>query len=344
MCHRSRSFLIHGDRLPDLARSRAAGGGRGEYSPAVMQPTRICLALLALAGFACTKQSPDTATPATPSVADASPAADTDAEAPADPWVLALEGAHRSDENKARDQYRHPKETLQFFGVTPSSKVVELAPGGGWYTEVLAPLVRDEGKLTITIADPAGTEAYYGTRQAKAFLEKQKTEAEVYGKVETRVVDYAIETGDDGKVKSIKINAMDLGPAGSADVVLTFRSSHGWYNREALATVYKAAFDVLAPGGVFGVVQHRAAEGGDPSETSKKGYLPEATIIEAAKAAGFELAEKSEINANPKDTKDYEGGVWTLPPGLRLGDTDKDKYMAIGESDRMTLKFVKPGA
>ena len=307
-----------------------------------MQRTRISFALLALfAAASCTKQQPDSATPETP----AAPVADTpteDTTETADPWTVALEGDHRSAENKARDQYRHPKETLQFFGVTPSSKVVELAPGGGWYTEILAPLLHDEGKLVLSVSSPDGPESYYGTKQTQAFVEKKSSQSDVYGNIELAFVDSTIETDDAGKVKNIKVNAVDLGPEGSADVVLTFRSSHGWYNREALAMTYKAAFDVLKSGGVFGVVQHRAAEGSDPSETAKNGYLPEATIIEAATAAGFELAEKSEINANPKDTKDYEGGVWTLPPSLRKGDVDRDKYLAIGESDRMTLKFVKP--
>ncbi len=316
-----------------------------------MQTTRVSFGLASMllmmcTAAACTKNSADTATPQAPapdtSVADVS--APDDAPAATDAWTAALEGAHRSDENKARDQYRHPQETLQFFGITPASKVVELAPGGGWYTEVLAPLLRDEGLLTLSVADPAGPEAYYGVRQTKALQERKQNEADVFGKIEMVYVDHAIELDDDGKVKSIKINAMPLGPAGSADVVLTFRSSHGLYNREALDLTYKAAFDVLRPGGVFGVVQHRAAEGADPSQTAKNGYLPEATVIEAAKKAGFELAEKSEINANPKDTRDYEKGVWTLPPVLTEKDKDRDKYLAIGESDRMTLKFVKPGA
>ncbi len=302
------------------------------------------LFLITSAAAACTKNSSDTATPAAP-VSDApAPEASTPQDAPAasDPWTVALEGAHRSDENKARDQYRHPKETLQFFGITPSSKVVELAPGGGWYTEVLAPLLRDEGMLTVSVADPAGPDAYYGTRQTQALIERKEKEADVFGKLEMVYVDNTIALGEDGKVESITINAMPLGPEGSADVVLTFRSSHGLYNREALDLVYQAAFDVLRPGGVFGVVQHRAAEGADPTQTAKDGYLPEATVIAAAKKAGFELAETSEINANPKDTKDYEKGVWTLPPGYTEGDKDREKYAAIGESDRMTIKFVKP--
>ncbi|MCR9165909.1 MAG: class I SAM-dependent methyltransferase [Nannocystaceae bacterium] len=310
-----------------------------------MQRMRISFALLALSLSACTKQAPDTATPATPATPEQpGTEATVDAEAPSDVWAVALEGSHRSDENKARDQFRHPKETLQFFGVTPSSNVVELAPGGGWYTEILAPLLHEQGKLTLSVSSPEGPQSYYGTRQTQAFIEKKSAQPDVYGNIELAITDSTIETGEDGKVKSIKVNAMDLGPAGSADVVLTFRSSHGWYRREALDLAYKAAFDVLKPGGVFGVVQHRAAEGADPSQSAKAGYMPEATIIAAAKAAGFELGESSEINANPKDTKDYEGGVWTLPPSLSKGETDRDKYLAIGESDRMTLKFVKPGA
>ena len=313
-----------------------------------MQPTRVLfgLALLTMtAAGACDKQSPDTAMPVTPDTPAPAATEVADEAAPAvDLWAAALEGAHRSDENKARDQYRHPKQTLQFFGITPTSKVVELAPGGGWYTEVLAPLLNAEGQLTVSIADPAGPESYYGTRQAKAMLERQKAEPDQFGNMKALYVDSAIVLGDEGEVKSSKINAIDLGAAGSADAVLTFRSSHGLYNREAIDLVYKAAFDVLRPGGVFGVVQHRAAQGADPSVTSKMGYLPEATVIDAAKKAGFELAEKSEINANPKDTKDYPKGVWTLPPSLTEKDKDREKYVAIGESDRMTLKFVKPGA
>jgi len=293
---------------------------------------------------ACDKQTPDTAEPATPAPAPAEAAPADETTEAVDPWTVALEGDHRSAENKARDEHRHPQETLKFFGVTPSSTVVELAPGGGWYSEILAPLVREEGRLILSVSSPEGPQSYYGTRQTQAFVEKKSSEADVYGNIELAYTDATIETDDEGKVESIKVNAMPLGAAGSADVVLTFRSSHGWYNREALGVAYQAAFDVLRPGGVFGVVQHRAAEGADPSESAKMGYLPEATVIEAAEAAGFELAEKSEINANPEDTKDYDNGVWTLPPVLRNGETDKEKYVAIGESDRMTLKFVKPGA
>lgn len=332
----------------ERSRSLRCERREGQVPSGAMQTTRVLfgLALMTMtAAVACDKQSTDTAVPATPET-PAAPATEVAEEAApqADVWAAALEGSHRSDENKGRDKYRNPKETLQFFGVTPSSKVVELAPGGGWYTEVLGPLLNADGQLTVSVADPAGPEAYYGTRQAKAMLEWKTAKPELYGNMLALYVDNAIVIGDDDKVKDIKINAMDLGTAGSTDVVLTFRSSHGLYNREATDLVYKAAFDVLRPGGVFGVVQHRAAEGADPSVTAKMGYLPEATVIAAATKAGFELAEKSEINANPKDTKDYAKGVWTLPPSLTEKDKDREKYMAIGESDRMTLKFVKPGA
>lgn len=313
-----------------------------------MQLTRVLfgLALMTMtAAVACDKQSTDTAVPAT-SDTPATPAAEAaeDSAPKVDVWAAALEGSHRSADNKARDQYRRPKETLQFFGVTPSSKVVELGAGGGWYTEVLGPLLNADGQLTVSIADPAGPEEYYATRMAKEMLDWRTSDAERFGNMLAGYVDHAIVIDDNGKVKDIKINAMDVGAAGSADAVLAMRISHSLYNREAIDLVYKAAFDVLRPGGVFGVVQHRAAEGADPSATSKMGYLPEATVIAAAKKAGFELAEKSEINANAKDTKDYAKGVWTLPPSLTEKDKDREKYMAIGESDRMTLKFVKPGA
>ncbi len=253
-----------------------------------------------------------------------------------------LAGTHRSADNRARDGERHPAETLAFFGVQPDDKVVELWPGGGWYTEILAPYVKDAGELVVTVYDPAGPEAYYGTGQAKTMLERFEKEADIFGKVAHVVVPQTVEIDDAGKVGKIELQPFSLGEPGSADVVLTFRNSHGWFNRGADAMVYGAVFEVLKPGGVFGVVQHRADDGADPAESGKKGYLPEATVIAAAEAAGFELADKSEINANPKDTKDYPDGVWTLPPSLTKGDVDRDKYIAIGESDRMTLKFVKP--
>jgi predicted methyltransferase len=138
--------------------------------------------------------------------------------------------------------------------------------------------------------------------------------------------------------------AIDLGPDGSADLVLTFRNTHGWVRDGVAESVFGAAFRVLKPGGILGVTQHRAREGADPVESAKTGYVPEAHVVALAEAAGFELEERSEINANAKDTKDYPEGVWTLPPTLRLGEQDRERYLAIGESDRMTLRFRKPTA
>ncbi len=254
-----------------------------------------------------------------------------------------LAGTHRSDANRARDEYRHPAETLEFFGVTPQSTVVELWPGGGWYTEILAPLLRDEGKLIVTGYDPKGEPSYYGTKQAIAMDEKIQNQAEIFGKVAVAVVGVDIELGKKGKIKKTTLREdWTLAAENSVDVVLTFRNSHGWFNNGQESLIYGKAFAALKPGGVFGVVQHRAAEGADPKKTAENGYLPEAAVIASAEAAGFKLAEKSEVNANPNDTKDYEKGVWTLPPRLALGDKDKDRYVGIGESDRMTLKFVKP--
>ncbi len=295
---------------------------------------------LLLGGLACTPTKSDTAVP--DSKGDPTPPAAA-APTPAD-FAAVLAAPHRTAENKSRDASRHPAETLAFFGVTPSSKVVELWPGGGWYTEILGPYVREKGALTVTIFDPAGPEAYYGTGQAKKMLERIAAEKAILGDVKTVIVPQKVELGPDGKVAKTTLQPFELGPEGSADVVLTFRNSHGWYRNDAIELVYGAAFRVLAPGGTFGVEQHRAAEGADPNVTAEKGYLPEETVIAAAKAVGFELVERSEINANPKDTRDHPNGVWSLPPSLDGGEVDKAKYEAIGESDRMTLKFRKPGA
>ncbi len=296
---------------------------------------------------ACDKQSVDA--PSTDPSAAADPArpvpedeADADASPEEDRLAALLAMEHRSPENKARDVWRHPAETLSFFGVRPDSTVVELWPGGGWYTEILAPYLAEQGRLIVTIFDPQGPEAYYGTGQAKKMLERIETQPDVFGKVETVTVPQKVKIGKDGKVQSTTLEPFELAPEGTVDVVLTFRNSHGWYNNDVQELVYGAAFKALKPGGVFGVVQHRADEGADPKESAKKGYLPEAEVIAAAKAVGFELAEKSEINANPNDTKDHPDGVWSLPPSLRGAEDQRAKYEAIGESDRMTLKFVKP--
>jgi predicted methyltransferase len=301
--------------------------------------TRSVVTLAILYTVACGPSRNDTAVP---EAAPASKVEEPSTVAKAEDFAEVLAMPHRTAENKSRDASRHPAETLAFFGVRPDSKVVELWPGGGWYTEVLGPFVRERGKLTVTIFDPNGPEAYYGTGQAKKMLERIAAEKAVLGDIQTVVVPQKVELDDKGQVTKTTLEPFELGPEGSADVVLTFRNSHGWYRNDAIELVYGAAFRVLAPGGIFGVEQHRAPEGADPNATAEKGYLPEATVIAAAQAVGFELVEKSEINANPKDTHDHPHGVWSLPPSLEGGEVDRAKYEAIGESDRMTLKFRKP--
>jgi predicted methyltransferase len=238
----------------------------------------------------------------------------------------ALTGAHRSPGHLERDGQRHPLETLEFLGLLPTQTVLEYGPGEGWYTELLAPALANRGKLKVTMTDPNGPKTerstLYGQR-TKLFLERLP---EAYGKVEAIVIDP---------------KAPNLGPDASVDLVLLFRGAHGLNNNQNLPLFLAEFRRVLKPGGRLGVEQHRAPPGANPDESSKKGYLPEAWLIEQIEAAGFKLQAKSEINANPKDTKDHPEGVWTLPPTLRLGETDKAKYLAIGESDRMTLRFVK---
>lgn len=236
----------------------------------------------------------------------------------------AIAGAHRSPEDRARDADRHPAETLAFFGLEPSMKVVEMGPGAGWYTDILAPVVHDEGQLTVAISDPAQSE--YSQRLLAHFGEHPA----VFDRVEQVIFDPAANGS--------------LGPDGTADMVLTFRSTHGWINNEQAQAVYAAMFRVLRPGGVLGVVQHRAADDADPAASAETGYVPEPFVVELATNAGFVLEESSPINRNARDDHDHPEGVWTLPPNLRLGDQDRAQYEAIGESDRMTLRFRKPTA
>ena len=241
----------------------------------------------------------------------------------------AMAGTHRAPGAAARDKYRHPLETLELFGFKPTMTVLDIGPGEGWYTELLAPALAKKGKYVATNNDPNGPpdkrSTFYGQR-FKAFLDKAP---ELYGKVETIVVD--------GK-------SPKLGADNSTDIVLIMRGVHGMANGGTFGAWLAEIHRTLKPGGVLGIEEHRAKPDADVKESAKQGYVPEKWVIEQAEAAGFKLATKSEINANPKDTKDYPEGVWSLPPTLREKDKDKDKYMAIGESDRMTLKFVKVAA
>ena len=232
-----------------------------------------------------------------------------------------MAGPQRSDTNRARDVYRHPKETLAFFGVKPESTVIEIWPGGGWYTEILSPLQREKGKYIA--AFPAQS-----VKGLQTFKDKLAKYPDLYDK--TVIMPLGIP------------DKWNIRPEGGADVVLTFRNVHNWINDNLTDKFMVAFFEALKPGGVLGIVEHRAKPGTTPKESDATGYVAEAWIIERAQAAGFKLDARSEINANPNDTKDYAKGVWTLPPALTLGETDKAKYQAIGESDRMTLRFVKP--
>jgi predicted methyltransferase len=264
----------------------------------------------------------------------AHPSTSTSAIAPGDTdglLKMSLAGAQRTSEERARDGYRHPRETLEFFGLQPNMKVIELSAGGGWFTAVLAPVLRDRGSLLSTTGNPNGPPDSEGTKSTKALLERIAKDPSDLGKVQTTFIDW-------------KQPNPSLGPDGSADMVLTFRNLHGWVRDSLFESVLASSFRVLKSGGVLGIEEHRAKDGtpADPKTVGDSGYTPEAFVIDQALKAGFVLAGKSEINANPKDTKDYAKGVWTLPPNLTLGDVDKDKYTAIGESDRMTLKFKKP--
>ena len=253
----------------------------------------------------------------------------------ADPAQAALqalaEGEHRSAAHKARNQYRHPVETLTWFGLRPDMTVVEIWPGSaGWYLEILAPFLKDQG--TYYAAGPdADSSVDYVQRSVKALGDKLAANAELYGGVTT--TELAPPAG-----KTL------IAPEGSADMVLTFRNVHNWMSGGYAADVFAAMYTALKPGGILGLVEHRGNPEVAQDPKAASGYVNEDYTIELAQAAGFTLLERSDVNANPNDTKDYEGGVCTLPPVLRLKDVDRDTYLAIGESDRMTLKFVKPQA
>lgn len=245
--------------------------------------------------------------------------ADHAAHQAADPIAAAVAAPSRTPANVARDKYRHPAETLAFFGVTPTQTVVEYSPSGGWYSEILAPLLRDKGRFYALQPSGRYLDGY------KTFLAAKPT---VYDKV-TLVA---------------HPDAAGTIPAGSVDTVLTFRNVHNMVMAGNEAATFKAFFAMLKPGGTLGVVDHRLPEDRDSALEKSSGYLKVSTIKRIAQEAGFEFVEASEVNANPKDTADWAKGVWTLPPGLSQKEVDRDKYLAIGESDRMTLKFRKPAA
>lgn len=244
-----------------------------------------------------------------------------------DPLRAAVDSDYRSAAFSERDGFRHPYETLSFFGVEPGMTVVEIWPAGGWYTEILAPYLKDMG-VYYAAHFSADADADYFRKSLEGFKEKIAADPKLYGGVKR------VEFAPDKGLLSV--------PAGSVDRVLTFRNVHNWLRNDAEQTAFELFFEVLKPGGMLGVVEHRGMPGIDREAMLATGYMNEDKVIALATAAGFVLDERSEINANPRDSKDYAHGVWTLPPSLRLGDQDRDKYLDIGESDRMTLRFIKP--
>ena len=238
------------------------------------------------------------------------------------PLRIAAAAPTRTAANVARDRYRHPVETLAFFGVRPTDTVVEIWPGGGWYSEILAPYLAQGGGTYIGVASENGLK---GLRKLVA------DQPAVYSGVRT------------AHFPILAAGGTPVAP-GSADVVLTFRNVHNWMmgDKPFEAAAFSQMYIMLKPGGTLGVVEHRLPESADSAREKKSGYVKTSTVRRLAEAAGFRLVAASEINANPLDTADYPDGVWTLPPTYRLGDKDRARYAAIGESDRMTLRFVKP--
>ncbi len=233
----------------------------------------------------------------------------------------------RSAAELARDQYRHPAETLMFFQVEPSHTVVELWPGGGWYTAILAPYLKQNGQL-IAAHFPADSEISFFQKSRVAFNKRFLLQPELYGNI------YVTELAPPQKLR--------IAQAGEADRVLTFRNVHNWMRNRQEQAVFDEAFRVLKQGGILGVVEHRAPDSFSRDEMVETGYVTESYVTQLAINAGFVPAGHSEINANPKDSRDHPHGVWSLPPTLRGGDVNRAGFMAIGESDRMTLKFRKP--
>lgn len=264
--------------------------------------------------------TPVLAQDAAPAVA-ATPSSNTTLDA-------SIAGDWRTPANVARDQYRHPAQTLAFLGVKPTDTVIEVTPGGGWYSEILAPYLRADGHYIAAVVDPATVK-----ESARDYQRKAKASLEALFAAAPAQYDHA-------QLAAYDPNAPRFGAPGSADVVLTFRNVHNWRMAGQAAGMFKGFFAVLKPGGTLGVVEHRAKH--DVGDDDKSGYVGQAQVIAMAEAAGFKLVDNSEINANPKDSTLHPNGVWTLPPVNRHDAEDDAKYAAIGESDRMTLRFVKP--
>lgn len=235
-------------------------------------------------------------------------------------------GAHRAPEARARDAARHPFETLRFFGIRPDMLVVEVAPGAGWYTEILAPYLRERGRLYA---------AHYARTDGIAYRRRSRERFDARLASDPALFDRVVVGEQPGAGHGFH----GIAPPGGADMVLTFRNLHNWMKAGHLDESLRAFHAVLRRGGVLGITEHRAAPGTSMGAMIESGYVTEAFVIERTRAAGFVLEARSEINANPKDTKDHPHGVWSLPPSLRGKEVDRDRFLAIGESDRMTLRF-----
>lgn len=236
-------------------------------------------------------------------------------------------GGHRSPENISRNNSRNPAETLEFFGLKPDMTLIEIGPSGAWYTEILAPYMRDHGRYYGAHFSPNSTNTFQ-RRNLENFEAKLSANPKLYGKAVIRHLHPPHETV--------------IGPEEGADMALTFRNVHNWIARGLEQEFFDAFYNNLKPGGILGVIEHRANDDASKQHMIDSGYVSESYVKQLAETAGFEFIESSEINANEKDTKDHPEGVWTLPPSYRMGDINKSTYAAIGESDRMTLKFRKP--
>lgn len=246
--------------------------------------------------------------------------------------AVIIAGDWRDPKNVARDVFRHPGETLTFFGVGANETVVEITPGGsGWYAEILAPFLRKNGSYTAAMVDPmAAAEGRSRDFQQKAMDDLKTRLAKVPAQF------------DRAQILAFDPKQPQFAAPGSIDTVLTFRNVHNWVAGGTADAFFSGFYAALKPGGVLGVVDHRAKPGTDLEKMKKSGYVTEQLVIDLATKAGFVLDARSEVNANPKDTADHVNGVWTLPPVNRHDAEDAAMYKAIGESDRMTLRFVKP--
>jgi predicted methyltransferase len=242
--------------------------------------------------------------------------------------ISSINGEHRSPKNKLRDQFRHPKQTLTFFGIKSNMSVIEIWPGKGWYTEIIAPYINKGGGQFIAAGFPQHTGPEWRQTMQRDYQQWLEQSPDLYSQVKV------VELGPP--------SFWNIAPDQSVDAILTFRNVHNWLKGGYEAEMFNAFYKALKPGGILGVTDHRAKPDTDIETMKKSGYLTEKLVISLAEQAGFVLEAKSDINANPLDDTHHPKGVWTLPPTLRLGEQNREKYLAIGESDRMTLRFKKP--